>query len=361
MKRLFLFVAAVMAVIGMYAQPELVKYKPGQTAEGAVYYLPKTAIRIVVKVEKKSYTPGEFAPYANRFLRVSDVSAQPTTSYRVMDIGFSTFGVADTSKCYSVKFNPKNPTPEMVFSEQGVLLAINATPMSEKVPEPFVAAPKSKREDPRKYLNEDILTAGSKAKMAQLTAEEIYNIRESKNMLNKGEADFMPKDGEQLRIMLANLDKQDEMLTSLFTGFEECDTMERTFVICPDAPVDRQVVFRLSKHNGLVDADDLSGIPYFISIEDLNTVKEPEPDPNVKVKKKKTIFDSGIYVNVPDKAKATIYKDAKEMGTIEFMAGQFGNVKLLSGNLFTKKVVSHLTLNPTTGSVARHQVEELIK
>lgn len=357
MKRYLLLVAAAMAVLGMHAQPELTKYKPGVTPEGAVYYLPKTAIRIVVKVEKSSYTPGEFATYANRFLRLNDVSTQPSTSYRVVDIGFSTFGVADTAKCYSLKFNPKNPTPDMAFSEQGVLLAINATPMSEKVPEAFVAAPKPKREDPRQYMNEEILTAGSKAKMAQLTAEEIYNLRESKNMLNKGEADFMPKDGEQLRIMLANLDKQDRMLSSLFTGYEEKDTTEHTFVVCPDAPVERQVIFRLSKHLGVVDADNLAGIPYYISVEDLNTVKAPEVEPNAK-KKKKADFDAGIYVNVPDKAKATIFKDAKVMGSIDFVAGQFGNVELLSGELFTKKVVSHLTLNPTTGSVVKLQVEE---
>ena len=360
MKRFLFFVAAAMSMIGMQAQPQLTKYKPGVTTEGAVYYLPKTAIRIVVKVEKTEYTPGEFATYAQRFLRLNDVATQPSTSYRMIDIGFSTFGVADSAKCYSLKFNPKNPTPIIELSEQGVLLAINANPMTEKVPAPFVAAPKNKREDPRQYMNEEILSAGSKAKMAQLTAEEIYNLRESKNMLNRGEADFMPKDGEQLRIMLANLDKQDRMLSSLFSGYEEKDTMEQTFVVCPDAPVERQVIFRLSKHLGLVDADDLSGIPYYICIEDLNSVKEPVEDLNVK-KKKKVDFDAGIYVNVPDKAKATIYKDAKAMGSIDFVAGQFGNVELLSGELFTKKVVSHLTLNPTTGSVAKLQVEELGK
>ena len=45
---------------------------PGVTQEGAVYFLPKTAVNVVVKIEKATYTPGDFAPYAERFLRLSN-------------------------------------------------------------------------------------------------------------------------------------------------------------------------------------------------------------------------------------------------------------------------------------------------
>lgn len=44
-----------------------------------------------------------------------------------------------------------------------------------------VADTVKKRIDPRSFMTEEILIAGSTAKMAELVAKEIYNIRESKN------------------------------------------------------------------------------------------------------------------------------------------------------------------------------------
>ena len=56
--------------------------------------------------------------------------------------------------------------------------------------------------NPRRYLTEEILAAGSTAKMAELTAREIYDLRENRSLLIKGQADFMPQDGQQLKLML---------------------------------------------------------------------------------------------------------------------------------------------------------------
>ena len=44
---------------------------------GVTYALPKTAINIEVKVNKVTYTPGEFSKYADRYLRLTDVSCEP--------------------------------------------------------------------------------------------------------------------------------------------------------------------------------------------------------------------------------------------------------------------------------------------
>ena len=59
--------------------------------------------------------------------------------------------------------------------------------------------------------------ASSRAKMAELVAKEIYNIRESKNALLRGEADNMPQDGAQLKIMLDNLNLQERAMTEMFS------------------------------------------------------------------------------------------------------------------------------------------------
>ena len=89
------------------AQTESSFYQPGVTPEGAVYFLPKTAVKVIVQVEKKTYTPGDFCKYAERFLRIKNVSSTPSVSYRITSIRQEAVAVADTSKRYAVEFNAK--------------------------------------------------------------------------------------------------------------------------------------------------------------------------------------------------------------------------------------------------------------
>ena len=63
-----------------YAQTSTSSYQPGVTPEGMVYFLPKTAVRIVVQVEKTTYTPGEFCKYADRYLRLKDVESEASVA-----------------------------------------------------------------------------------------------------------------------------------------------------------------------------------------------------------------------------------------------------------------------------------------
>lgn len=337
------------------AQTELSQYQPGANAEGTVYFLPKTALRIVVMVEKTTYTPGDFCLYASRYLRLNNVKTEPSVDYRVAKLLCTTYGVADKEKAFAVKFNAKSAASNITLADDGVLLAINATAEKPDKPAPFKPAKRPAKPDARQFMSEEILAAGSTAKMAELTAREIYDIRGSKNELNRGEADYMPRDGEQLRIMLDNLDTQDNALTSLFAGTTVKDTIEYTVTLCPDGEIKRQTLFRLSRKRGLVEADDLSGRPFYISVADAKALPQPAPEAEAKKKKKK---EDGIYVNVPGKMSVTIYDGAEETASFSLPAAQFGATELLSGDLFNKRYTTHLTLNPATGAVSKLEAEQ---
>lgn len=338
------------------AQTQISDYQPGVTTDGAIYFLPKTALRINIMVEKTTYTPGDFAPYALRYLRLKDVPLEPSTQYRVISIKQTAIGVADTTKRYAVKFNPKTVAANISLSEDGRLLGINAESKETPQAARFQPAPKAAPVNPRQFMTEEILAAGSTAKMAELTAREIYDLRENRNLLIKGQADFMPKDGEQMKLMLNHIDTQDHVLTSLFSGVTERDTTEHVLIVTPDGPFDRQVLFRLSQQLGLVEADDYSGAPFYLSIENLETVPPVDEEAAAKVKKKQ--YEAGIYVNVPGRLRATIYQGIDVLQTQEHPAAQFGNVELLSGELFNKHYDTHLWLNPITGSVDRLEAEQ---
>ena len=338
------------------AQTQISDYQPGVTPEGAVYFLPKTAIRINLLVEKTTYTPGDFAAYAQRYMRLKDVAMEPSTQHRIIRVQLIPEGVADSTKAYAIKFNAKTVAANVALADDGRLLAINAEPTATQPLKPFVPAPKQKPINPRQLMNQEILSASSTAKMAELTAREIYDLRENRNLLIKGQADFMPQDGNQMKLMLNQIDEQDKALTSLFKGTYECDTTEHSLVICPDGPFQRQLLFRLSQINGLVDTDDLSGAPFYVSVEDLNTV--PPIDEEAAAKAKKKLYEAGIYVNVPGRMRVTLYQGINSIITSEQPAPQFGNVELLSGELFNKHYTTHLWLNPITGGVERLESEQ---
>lgn len=80
------------------------------------------------------------------------------------------------------------------LTNNGLIKAINTTAPDIQKAEYVLEKPQH-HENPRQYMTEEILLAGSSAKMAELTAKEIYNIRESKNLILRGQADTMPKDG----------------------------------------------------------------------------------------------------------------------------------------------------------------------
>jgi hypothetical protein len=345
------------------AQTLLSEYQPGVTQDGAIYRLPKTAVAVTVRAVKTTYIPGDFAKYAQRYLRLNNVSTEPIVKNEVVSVQQSAFAVADTTKTYAVKFDSRTVAANIKLSADGCLLAINSesveggTDYSQTHNSTLsVQSSSISNTDPHQYLTEEILAAGSTAKMAELTAQEIYDIRENRNLLIKGQADFMPKDGEQLRLMLNQLQQQDDALTSLFAGSVSRDTTERTFIVCPSKPIDSQVLFRFSQLRGLVDADDLSGVPYYIKVEDLNTVPSLVADAAATKKKQKS-SDKGIYVNVPSKMRLTISQGNDLVDAAEHPAPQFGHVELLSDQLFNKRYTTHLLLSPVSGAVDKLEAE----
>ena len=337
------------------AQTTVSAYRPGATPEGAVYYLPRTALRISVLVERTAYEPGDFASYAQRYLRLPNVSLESSVRHRVVSIAQTAIGQADKEKVYAVKFDAKTVAANVSLTDDGRLLSINAEPTAEAQPKTFTPAQKAAPLNPRQYMNEEILAAGSTAKMAELTSREIYDLRENRSLLIKGQADFMPKDGEQLKLMLAQLETQEQALRSLFEGVTTCDTTEYILTFVPEKPVSREVLFRLSEELGMVDADDLSGEPFYITIKDISAL--PPTDQEAAAKTKKKVYESGIYVNIPGRMRSTIHQGIDQIAKAEFPAAQFGNVELLSAELFNKRYTTQLWISPITGAVERLQAD----
>lgn len=315
--------------------------------DGATYCLPKTGVRLTMLIEKKVYTPGDLALYARKYLRDSEVMLEPSTTYRIVSKKMDNYAEADTAKSYTAHIDQRHNIQQLQLTEFGTLRAINTEATKGTPAKPFQPQPQPQKLDPKKFLSQDILSAGSKMKMAELCAKEIYDIRESRSELTRGQADYMPKDGEQLRLMLKSLDEQEQALRQLFEGTVTTDTTEVVLSYMPMKEVNREVWFRFSKHYGLVDADDLSGEPYYISVEDLHQMPQPITEPQKKAPKDET----GVWINLPGRVRFTLKDSNQQSMLMEYSAGQFGEVENLNEPLFSKKVQTRLVLNEMNGGI----------
>ena len=309
--------------------------------------MPRTAVRITVVAEKTITRPGDFCKYAERYLRLNDVPQAESTAWEIRSVTMEPFGKPDKEKAFSIKIKSKTVAPLVGLSRDGLLLSINteaeeetlpALPQGEKGPAPV---------NPRAFMTQEILAAGSTAKMAELCAQEIYDLRESRNALIKGEADNTPKDGEQLKLMLEQLDKQTGALESLFRGTQQTSTEVFSLNYDPTKETDREILFRFSKKLGLVDADDLAGEPVYISVKRMESLPESQPDEQTAKKKEK--MERGVFYNVPARMKLTIAQGQKTWTDLETPMGQFGTVEILANTLFDKKVTTRVTFFQSTG------------
>ena len=109
------------------AQTEIERFRPGVTMDGVNYFLPKTVFEIVVTAEKAVTKPGEFAEYADRYLRQPNVPKEESTLWTLKEISLNAYGTPDSTKAYSIRLKAKTSAPLVSLTADGLLLGVNTT------------------------------------------------------------------------------------------------------------------------------------------------------------------------------------------------------------------------------------------
>lgn len=349
-KRLFPLVGLLLACTGnLHAQTEVTAGVMQGKDYGVTYTLPRTEIALTLQVTKHTYTPGEFCKYADRYLHQSNVLMDAEEHWTLDDVKADVVGVPDKDKVFFVKLKDKSTAPLIELTEEGIIRSINLPYSGKKQednPQPAFVSVRIPDIDPNSYLTEEILMASSTAKKAELVAKEIYYIRESRNALSRGEADYMPQDGAQMKLMLDNLNRQETALTSMFTGtvVEE----RHTFIVrILPTEIDNALAFRFSRKMGLVDNDDLVGEPAYISIANLKSYATD--DASLENGKKV----AGIAYNAPGMAHVSLTYDERKMVDCELPLTQFGITEYLAPVLFNKNAPTTVLFNTATGGLIK--------
>ena len=298
MKKLIIATGLLMAT-SAYAQTEVLTGVTRGKDYGVVYALPKTQIEIEIKANKVNYKPGEFSKYADRYLRLTNVSAEPEEYWELNSVKVKPVGVPNSEATYFVKLKDKTVAPLMELTEEGLIKSIN-------VP---------------------------------------YSSNNAKNAANNAVA-------PQRKVNPRDLNLQEEAMTEMFSGVRNKEEKTFTVRLTPDKEFDNEVAFRFSKKLGIVANNDLAGTPFYISLKDLKTVKIPQEDG----KKKKEM--EGIAYNVPGQAMVTLTDGKKKLYEGEIPVTQFGIIEYLAPVLFNKNSTIKVYFDPVTGGLLKVDREE---
>jgi hypothetical protein len=309
-----------------------------------IYSLPMTELCIKVDVEKITRKPGVFYRYSERYLATSDIITEEKTVYSLKDIQVTSNAVPDPSKTYAVRVDKNSPFVSISVDQNGLLCGINVPPPTS-LPELSVLEPTETKENLSNNvilpLGEEYMLVGSVAKLAEGAAKQIYRIRESRLNLLTGDVDHFPSDGTSLSAILNELDNKEKELTELFIGSTTKEIQKHTLYLRPQQALNNEVLFRFSVLKGLVPADDLSGVPYYISVI---PTKSPTILDNPKQKAPKE------YINfvIPSATLVTVSDGKSTFFSQQFLFPQFGIVIPLSSSMIkgNDKIV---IIDPATG------------
>lgn len=348
MRNLFIGATLMLSSI-VNAQTEAVKITATKGNEyGLTYTLPKTVLCISIQTTKVTLKPGQFYQYAEKYLGVKDAIIEEKEYWEFDKAEAWGSAVPDKEHTYFIQLK-SNVGPYMYLTDDGLLCSINTDPDFGDMPKSTLSVDKSKAKpgiNKSSVMTEELLMASSTSKMAELAAKQIYRIRESRMNILTGEADKMPADGESFKLVISQLEEQEKALTEMFTGVVTRESDVKSYLVTPEETMNNFIICRFSLHFGLVDKNDLSGTPVFLT---LKTFDEPNVASVGKEKSKK-----GIVYRVPGEAQVKILLSGKTYFDSVLKIAQFGSITVLPSSVFEdKKNPGKAVFYPDSGALRK--------
>lgn len=353
--RLLMAALAALVATGAAAQ-KTQKLSAGKSNDfGLVYNLPLTSVKVVVEAERSVKKPGEFYRYSRKYLNLDPITEQSET-WTLKSVVVFAEGVPDTEESYLVQFK-SGSTPFMTVDRNSFPISLNDD--GYQLPE-LPALPKARAAEPTiletpaaaHAMTQEMIQSQSSAKRAEVGANKIYELRQSRNDIISGQADQMPSDGQAMKIALDNIAVQESALTAMFTGTDQRSTEVGAYNWLFDIPEEdestRVVIARLSQTGGLVDADDLSGEPIYLDVKVTSRGELPANDKGDA----KSFPKGGLAYRIPGEASVAVVYEGRTIARTTLKVAQLGYVFGLDPAMFSdKKAPAYVHFDPTTGEV----------
>jgi hypothetical protein len=343
-----------------------------QTKEGIFYSLPRTVVKIDVKIDRVENYKGPYADFALRYLGLKNVVAANSIDYKISDISITTYPEPDPDQYYFVELGDKISKGEkagmLSLSDAGVILGTltedtDATPGTKPVESPD-DADKDAFGELFKYsadvsVFEKVDTIIRKINIDTMTVERQYYkrtmVEKSPEQKAKEAADYISKikdnrfnlisgtqevnyNRETLEYMDNQLKTMEKEYLKLFTGISLHKSVTFSYKYIPISnQINTEIpIFKFLKSKGVIDLDEQGGKVVTIKIQrvgNTNTVagylKKVEKDSKVQ----------GFSYRIPELARVTVKLDENTQEETQCLVSQLGVVTNLPAGKW--KVLYH--------------------
>ena len=342
MKRILL--TGILLSISLFTFAQLLTEKLAtatDTARGVVYLLPKTVIQVEVDTKCVQETPGAYFQYADRFLGMKDVLQSESIHYEITGFRLTTKTIPDVEQAYLISTGKKGKNITIALTPQGYLKSINGRsenamhPISVSTETASKNSPKAWETAETSIFTKDMQQANSTAKMAELAANQLFTLRDTRFNLLTQDADKTPADGRSYEIVLSELNRMENAYLELFKGKMTESNQTFSYTLNPQKD-STSVLLRFSLLKGILDKNNLGGNPIFIEVKAL-----PVPAEALRVDKSAT--PRGLYYRVPGQAVVNITDGKDVLFTREITVPQFGRVLSLPATQITAAELCPMT------------------
>lgn len=346
-------------------------------SEGIYYSLPKTEVNITVTVERTDRVEGPFSSYASKYLGLTDVISENSTSFKISSVNISSSSVPDPDQYYFIETKKIKKYLIIDFGEYGILTDVNKRFVKEKnnneSDSSYNGIDNYTELSKQNFINPDIAEAfdtiiekinldstviikktlkkvyveKTTEQKAKETADLIMELEEARLALLTGysEVNYSKETVEYMAKQLQNM--EDEYL-HLFTGVTVQHSQKYYYEYTPsgNSALVSLPLFRFSEKYGICDTSDYKGENVYLNLvpsestNNINAFEISRLDPKEK--------HHGIYYRIPEKGSVTLVFNDKQLASSELLIAQIGSVCELQ-----PKRIRSLSLNPESGSVQK--------
>ena len=236
-----------------------------------IYFLPKTAFKVIVTVEKNEQLKGYYSDFADKMLGISYVFSENKTSYLISNIDVQSFNIPDSNFQFLVEMSPKQIKSDFYIQ----ILNQNFKPIESKsyvYKEPTQMSDFFKNYSDQKLLEKEesyVETRIIDGVLTQVPVSKTKTITKSLEQQAQEAADFITKirkdrynvitanhevsfSKEALQYMIEELNQLEKNYLELFTGTSVKQTYSYEFIIIPENAQDLDIpVFAFNEKQGL--------------------------------------------------------------------------------------------------------------
>ncbi len=327
---------------------------------GLLYALPKTAIKVDVKVRKTENKKGPYAEYAAKYLDLDNVILNDYSNYEIVGVELSSFAVPDPANYYFVELSEKalkeGKSMLLSLSQSGLILGLDNSLGSSEVKE-MIAKNKGssdayddlfsyfaetnlyEKTDTiirkvvvdtaviiKKYFEHRWIEKSSEAKALE-AANMISKIRENRFNLLTGYQE-VPYEGSALMYMDKELQKMEKDYLSLFTGITFEEDFSYSFTVIPNANNEsgKIAIFNFSNRTGVGDPSGGGGEKVYLEINKSSDTKALEGKVGGAGERQ------GFFYRIPERAGIKVMVNKDYVVQKVFYVNQFGVVSSLPAN-----------------------------